>query len=80
MAVGAFALSRTIASLLFGIEPGDPVTGLVVLVLVLVAGALATIVPTTLTPLSSSNRSCRAFSFEKATPYRINDLNVEVTH
>lgn len=42
---GAFVLSRAIASLLFGIEPGDPVTAAVVLVLVLVAGTAATVVP-----------------------------------
>jgi len=42
---GAFVLSRAIASLLFGIEPGDPVTAAVVLVLVIVAGTAATVVP-----------------------------------
>jgi len=42
---GAFVLSRAIASLLFGVEPGDPVTAVVVLALVLVAGFLATVVP-----------------------------------
>jgi len=38
-------MSRAIASLLFGIEPGDPVTAFMVLVLVLVAGILATVIP-----------------------------------
>ncbi|MGE0862539.1 MAG: ABC transporter permease [Vicinamibacterales bacterium] len=42
---GAFVLSRAIASLLFGIEPGDPLTAAAVLVLVLVAGIAATVVP-----------------------------------
>jgi putative ABC transport system permease protein len=42
---GAFLLSRTIESLLFGVEPGDPTTSIVVLVLVVIAGLLATIVP-----------------------------------
>lgn len=42
---GSFVLSRAIASLLFGIEPGDPVTAAIVLVLVLVAGIAATVVP-----------------------------------
>lgn len=42
---GALVLSRTIASLLFGIEPGDPLTAAVVFVLVLAAGSAATVVP-----------------------------------
>ena len=42
---GAFILSRAIASLLFGIEPGDPITALAVVALVMVAGVLATLVP-----------------------------------
>mgnify|MGYP000190092771 CR=1 FL=1 len=42
---GAYVMSRAIASLLFGIEPGDPVTAFMVLVLVLVAGILATVIP-----------------------------------
>ncbi|MEO8679479.1 MAG: ABC transporter permease [Vicinamibacterales bacterium] len=42
---GAFLLSQTIESLLFGVEPGDPLTAVVVLLVVLVAGMLATIVP-----------------------------------
>lgn len=42
---GAFVLSRAIAGLLFGIEPGDPTTAFAVVVLVLVAGVLATLVP-----------------------------------
>ena len=42
---GAYALSRSIASLLFGIEPGDPITALLVVVLVLIAGVVATLVP-----------------------------------
>lgn len=42
---GAYALSRAIASMLFGLEPGDPVTAFSVLVLVLVAGTAATLVP-----------------------------------
>lgn len=39
--VGAFLLSRTIESVVFGIEPGDPLTAAVVLCFVLAAGAVA---------------------------------------
>ncbi len=34
-----------IESLLFGVEPGDPLTLAVVLALIVIAGAVATIVP-----------------------------------
>jgi len=42
---GAVAMSRAIESLLFGVEPGDPLTLAVVLALIVLAGAVATIVP-----------------------------------
>jgi putative ABC transport system permease protein len=44
--LGALVLSRTIESLLFGVEPGDPLTLVVVLLVVALAGAVATLVPT----------------------------------
>jgi ABC-type lipoprotein release transport system permease subunit len=42
---GAFAVTRLMASLLYGVEPGDPPTFIVVTVVLAVSGLLAAWIP-----------------------------------
>ena len=44
-AVGAFVAARGLATLLFGVEPGDPLTAAATAAILLVAATLACVVP-----------------------------------